>query len=403
MNKKSLEFIDRVLAENGITVDKQKTIVKEDAEFDNTILQEANEVIEKAMRTSLRSAILESSIEDSKKLDRIGLIEDAEFTDSQKSKFLYNTIHPIIETSGILQVPKDNIPVFVSGVVYETALALQMAKEGMFEEIALFNEMNDLYSQEEIEEATVEDLKEDIEQILETKESTKKEILESYLERVFSDWNVEDPRQQRLVIDSAKQYIKEGIVENLAIDFDELSELDLLKEEPGAQDTGRTTKEILGSLRQRRIDEKMLMNKQEELRKAQEAINKPGLVPRIKQSLINKTMGIRNAINNLRNKVAPGLKGENLTTGKGIRAAAQWAKRRVGLGNVNLVNKWTVGAGALGAAALAAWAIKKWRDTKDPSKVVASLQSKKSACTTDACRKAADAQISKWKAKVKTA
>jgi len=391
MNKKSLEFIDRVLAENGITVDKQKTIVEEDTEFDNTILRETNEVIEKAMRTSLRSAILESSIEDSKKLDRIGLIEDAEFTDSQKSKFLYNTIHPIIETSGILQVPKDNIPVFVSGVVYETALALQMARDGMFEEISLFNEMNDLYSQEEIEETTVEDLKEDIEQILETKESTKKEILESYLERVFSDWNVEDPRQQKLVIDSAKQYIKEGIVENLVIDFDELSELNELTYD----DMNRkgTDWEV----------EKLLTKKQEELKKAKEAINKPGLVPRTKQTLINKTMGIRNAINNLRNKVAPGLKGENLTTGKGIRAAANWVKRRVGLGNVNLVNKWTVGAGALGAAALAAWAIKKWRDTKDPGKVVASLQNKKSACTTDACRKAADAQISKWKAKVKTA
>lgn len=260
MKSKNLELLEEILTENSIDIGKiegrSKTgsfpIFKEDD-------QELEDLVESAMRENLRETIQESDISDADKVKHLLALEDINFKDEQKEKFIYNRIDPIIEAAGIVDFIGDN-PQSVPVVVYETAMALQMAKDGDYDSIVDIMEMVDSIETENIslQEAELqgkrkkeeEDDEEDYDENYEDEEDSgedeedeksskkkvkedytpqeKKEILDSYIGKIFEDWEIsEDPRQIRLVLENAENYLETYGYHNLVPDVFELAEMNL--------------------------------------------------------------------------------------------------------------------------------------------------------------------------------
>lgn len=97
----SFELLDDVLLESGYNkpVEEEEVVNTED----NDIFEELDGMIEGAMRESLRNTVFCSENESDIKLEHLEVVESAEFTEEQMTKFMDTTIYPILEMSGSLE------------------------------------------------------------------------------------------------------------------------------------------------------------------------------------------------------------------------------------------------------------------------------------------------------------
>lgn len=316
------EFLDKILKENGIELGKhnkeKKEIVesnkltdKDKLRIENSSLVLADQLLEKAMRKSLTSAIYESDNSSEEKLNQLKVIESVEFTDDQKEKFVRESIDPIIKASGILEA--DCIPKYVSGVVYEVALALELAKRGEFEAIKVLSkitedlrvelqkkeeELSEEISDEEIErdlkeleektdmkdkkEKNKKDMKnkekkdEDVDDESDDDEESDSEMLEQYLSYIFKDWNISDIKQTQLVIENAKSLIENNEVTCLCSDIHELSDMDISPVKNKKDYWNYDNKEE--ELKEEEIETRIIRTKAENIRLAIQGIDSSKIV-----------------------------------------------------------------------------------------------------------------------------
>jgi len=112
----SFELLDDVLLESGYkTPDEEKKEEEVVNTEDNDIFEELDGMIEGAMRESLRNTVFCSENDSDVKLEHLEVVESAEFTEEQMTKFMDTTIYPILEMSGSLE-DNDNetvsLPIF---------------------------------------------------------------------------------------------------------------------------------------------------------------------------------------------------------------------------------------------------------------------------------------------------
>lgn len=232
----SFELLDDILLESGKQVvtqpenvpDKDTDTTDVDANISNFIesisdsmYADLDQLIEDSMRTSLRSTITESSIPPETKVEQLSIVERAIFTKDQMTKFVNENVHPILDCAGVFNgtynLGGDN-PIAVSLPVYEMALILHIANEGLLESLSL-----EEGEKPEIKNSLYESMIKNQEQdTVDVKKSM--EIVNEHLSLLYDRYGIESDENREAVFNEAISAIKESGVNNLRPSFYEIAE-----------------------------------------------------------------------------------------------------------------------------------------------------------------------------------
>ncbi|MCK5015819.1 MAG: hypothetical protein KAS32_02005, partial [Candidatus Peribacteraceae bacterium] len=118
----SFELLDTIL-ESSIAkeAEVETPFVAEDADIYGGL----DSLVEDAMRDSLRFTVMESAIDSDTKIEHLGLVESAAFTQDQMLKFMEDSIHPVLEMAGVFEEGVEDA-FSVHPAIYELALTLAL-------------------------------------------------------------------------------------------------------------------------------------------------------------------------------------------------------------------------------------------------------------------------------------
>lgn len=425
---RKIEVLDQILNEAGVKLgrvkeEEPKTEEVQEAinyeQMDISVMLDYDEILEAAMMDSLRTSIYESDESDDVKIKQLSAIEGVSLSDDNQLKFIEAVIDPIIQASGAaLAINEDTTPEYISGVIFETAMTLAVAKENGIEGLKQLKEQYDEYDKileeqkkaeeaekdEALEEDAFEDevvedevVEEGTEEEVEEKELTESELLEFNLNRVFEGWGVEDPKQIQLIVDNAENILESKELGSLCIDLHELAEMDLSEatgEFPEA--TGRLGRNNWDTLQGTVGDAvepspKKKVGKGSEGKKKNTPMSEDAVEETADEQPVSKW--ISGATRRVTEGIGASMAAHDPRTGAAISKGAA---------ATSLSKGTKIGLAVAAAAALAALV---WKKTRNPSKVIASLNAAKAKCGTsgspDKCKAKYDKQIAKWKTKVK--
>lgn len=236
----SFELLDALLTESGHaptgmgrTEGKYETI-QEDS--DSEIFSDLDGLVESAMRETLRSTILESSIPDQTKIEHISVVEEAEFTPEQMYTFMQENIQPVLDMSGVLEEGFEftSKTTALSLPVYESALAIWLHKNGQLQEtISEMVAENELIeSGHSISEAVsmVEQSSKDksssiySQLISERTTSESSDLISDVLSGIMEKYEIEVDKMNDIV-NEAETALQTAGVENLIVDIQEMANL----------------------------------------------------------------------------------------------------------------------------------------------------------------------------------
>lgn len=226
---KKMDLLDQVLQENGLITSEDNDYITE------SVFMEGEEKVEEAMHELLKSQIFESEYDDSKKVQLLESAQEVQFTDEQKQYFIENYLDPVIQMSGALNVPEGMEMHFVPGVVYETAIALEMAKRKEFSSISELIQVTTSCKKMLTENVEEFDLSDIVEEEDEDEGLTESQKTSKLLRLIFEDYQVVDKDDQRYILESVKDIINTVPIESLCYDLDQLSEAVTLYEAPVAK------------------------------------------------------------------------------------------------------------------------------------------------------------------------
>jgi hypothetical protein len=188
--------------------------------IENIIYSNLDQLIENSMRTSLRSTITESAISSDVKLSQLNIVENVVFTKEQMTKFVNDNVHPILDCAGVFNGTYNlggKEPVAVSLPIFEAALILHIANEGLLESISVEDESpvikNSLY------ESIMEDHRD---KELDKEKSIK--IVNEHLSILYDKYNIEDDADREALLNESLNMIKTHGADNLRPSFYELAE-----------------------------------------------------------------------------------------------------------------------------------------------------------------------------------
>lgn len=202
----------------------------EDVEFinslvesmENVIYSDLDQLIENSMRTSLRVTITESSIPPETKVDQLSIVEKAVFTQDQMTKFVNENIHPILECAGVFNGTYNfggSDPVAVSLPIFETALLLYVANEGLLES-NVEEDKNDPQIKNSLYTSMIEESQKqagiDIQ--------TSLKIINEHLLKLYEKYGVETDNSRESLLDEAVRILNENGMDNLRPSFYDLAE-----------------------------------------------------------------------------------------------------------------------------------------------------------------------------------
>jgi hypothetical protein len=368
---------------------------------DEVILEQTDRMLEDTLRSNLRSVVYENSeLEDSAKIERLQVIDEMVITREQLEQYMENSVDPIIQASGIFDFDIANKdPKFVPISVYETALALQLAKDGEFETIRDLTEMS-----QSIKEVDKDLLEESVKaKKLERTELSNAQILENYLNVISGDWNLSD-REKQLTFENAKSIVESGSINSVLPDVMELSFIlgEAKRMSHGSQERDDAGVNAASTSKQPSKDPSYGQER-----------NDAGVTKDVTYSNPqNKTMPTQQPKEpGMASKIWKSVKGGyNKLAQKAVAVRSSMAGFFKNHGYEKIANTITGVKGwhlALGATALAVIGAIIWKKTRNPDKVIAAYraQEKNCALTSDpaGCKSRIAAQISKWEAKRKTA
>lgn len=405
----SFELLDNILLESGNDpvykkevvkeeeVIKEEEIIKEDKVTETTddseIFEDLDNLIESAMRSTLKYTIMESSIADDVKLNHLMIVEDAEFTKEQMDTFMTETIHPILEVAGFIDDTYDfggDDPTPVSLPVYEVALTLSLANDGELEAMSLTESV--------LGEVTDED------------------IINEHLEEIYKGYGIEDEERDE-VLEAAIEALEEIGVNNLIPSLDEITNI-VMDYNMLAEINGEPLfHEILES--DKLLEKKkpgFAMTAEEKIKAKKSRLKALGI--KVKKG-IEKTRAATKT-------VAKGAKTAAETTKKGAKTAFGKVKAAPGAAKAKWSKMGKLGkrgavAGAITATALATAATLAWRKKKSQCSglegdaaskcnkaaaqdAIRTLQGQMKNCkdakNPERCMAAANKQMDKWKTKM---
>ena len=185
---------------------------------DDMLYSDLDQLIENSMRATLRTAINESTIDPEIKINQLTVIENVVFTKEQTTKFVDENIHPILDCAGVFSGTYNlggDAPIAVSLPVYETALMLHIANEGLLESI----------SKEKEEPAIKNSLYESIMDETKSQDVGKSiEIVNDHLAVLYDKYEITDDSDREALFKEAVHVIKKYGVDNLRPSFYELAE-----------------------------------------------------------------------------------------------------------------------------------------------------------------------------------
>lgn len=189
--------------------------------IDDTMYSDLDQLIENSMRTSLRTTITESSITSETKVDQLSIVERAIFTKEQMTKFVNENIHPILECAGVFSntynLGGDN-PIAISLPVYETALILHIANEGLLEAISE-DEDNTPTIKNSLYESMIESVNQE-----EVDDEKSMKIVNEHLAVLYDKYEIEDANDRESLFNEAIHVINKYGIDNLRPSFYELAE-----------------------------------------------------------------------------------------------------------------------------------------------------------------------------------
>lgn len=196
---KIMNILDKILQDNGIDITLIENTLpltqKEDKDnFDETssIMSDIQETVDNAMYLILNNAVIESSLDSDKKVERIGkLLEGVDIKDEQKEEFVKEFIDPIIQSCGILECQGE--PKYVSGVVYEVSKILEFYKDP-----------------KNTEQLTEQEIQQSLEKIL---------------KETFNKYEVKDEDQITLIVENCSEKVEKGESKNYCYNLFELAEI----------------------------------------------------------------------------------------------------------------------------------------------------------------------------------
>ncbi|MCK5019533.1 MAG: hypothetical protein KAS32_20910 [Candidatus Peribacteraceae bacterium] len=118
----SFELLDTILeSSNAKEAEVEAPFVAEDADVYGGL----DSLVEDAMRDSLRFTVMESAVDSDTKIEHLGVVEGVAFTQEQMLAYMGNSIHPVLEMSGVLgEDVEETTPVHPA--IYELALTLAL-------------------------------------------------------------------------------------------------------------------------------------------------------------------------------------------------------------------------------------------------------------------------------------
>ena len=330
------------LGEDSDMLEGMPTDLESDVQFESRMYFDADRAIEDAIRSELKDTVLEDKETDELRLEGVLAVDNLEIDDEKLKEYTETTLHPVIEALGVLNFDfEKGDPIVVDGSVYETALAIQMAKDKKYDVI---REMLDITT--------------DASETERFGELEDKELLETYIRSIHKDWEL-DENSSELVFENAKNYVSNGDTDRLMLNVFQATELF----QEFNRDSGLTN---------------VIAASKDAAKRRSGQLN-AGLSGGKKTGVIDKLYGMvksaREGIANLVKKYG------DIEASKSILASKS-------------------GKLALGAAVLGLIATVVWRKTRSKDKVVSALRAQQSKCkltaNPDACKAALAKQITKW-------
>jgi hypothetical protein len=294
------------------TEDQDSEIINEEIEFNmDSMYADLDQLIENTMRTSLRTTITESAMPAETKLEHLTIVEKAIFTKEQMTDFVQENIDPILKCAGVFNgtynLGGDN-PVAVSLPVYEAALILTVANEGLLESA------NVKEDEKTIKNSLYESLMAN--QQVEKDNSKSLEIINEHLANLYDRYDMTEDNDREALFNEAVYVITKYGSENLRPSFNELAECVCIYNE----NAERNDEKLFGEVLPKEID---LVESDNVFVKALDRMNKtiPSLIPQlVKDKYKNVT---ENAIVNDSNST---IAIANTATGLGAMVAWREAK-----------------------------------------------------------------------------
>jgi len=211
------ELIEEMLKQvneslSSITEDKSLTdlstdygLLETDLSFENKVFFDLDRLIEEAIRIQLKESVIEDKETDALKLEGVLAVDELEIGEDKLKEFTETTLHPILESLGIFKFDFENKdPKIVDGSIYETALAIQLAKDGEFDAIRdLLDKSIEISEGEKIEG-----------------ELTNEQLLEKYIGTIHSEWGL-DESESELVFENAKHIVETGKTDTMIMDINQ--------------------------------------------------------------------------------------------------------------------------------------------------------------------------------------
>lgn len=194
-------------------------VVVEETINEDMFYADLDQLIEDAMRTSLRNTITESTIPSDTKLEHLGIVENAVFNKDQMVSFVEGNIDPILKCSGVFSGSYDlggDNPVAISLPVYEAALILHVANEGLLESI------NVKEDEKPIKNSLYESLMES--QQTEKDYSKSLEIVNEHLAVLYDKYEISEDTDREALFNEAVHVINKYDISNIRPSFHELAE-----------------------------------------------------------------------------------------------------------------------------------------------------------------------------------
>ena len=227
------ELLDAILNEGTANVQDTDEYV---TESDSALYANIDQLVEGAMRETLRNTILESAIDDSTKLNHIEVIESANFSDEQVLSFMESTINPILDVAGFLDESHDLggiDPIAVSAPVYEAALAIHLNSMDELSEAVLASELVEAASEldgsdqeefinENFGMVSTGDSNSLYKQIFESAGS-ETDVLQDAFAHIFEKYEM-DETEAEMVVSEAVEFLETYGVENLQLDMGFIAE-----------------------------------------------------------------------------------------------------------------------------------------------------------------------------------
>lgn len=386
-----------------------------------------DDLVESAMRETLKRTITESSVVAETKLQHLQIVEDADFDQDQMMTFMDETIHPILTFSGILDEGVDlETAVVTSLPLFETIVVLDSAYNG-----TLIESEEDTAGYDKLTESVIKEGKE--------VEIDENALVEALTE-VFDKYEIPEDQQESLLDEAIELYTNTS--EDVAIipSIKEVSECVVAYNNIAESEGLPTAFEVATYC----LDEKAgflktAEDKTKEMRRKQ-------LISRVKGAPGKAAAAVKSGAASVYGSAKKGTvtaagavkkgavvagKGAKkgavaaagaakkgaVVAGKGVRKGASTTYSAVkkaagavyGKGKKVMATKaGKIGAGAVGAAALGTAATLAWKkrkaagaeDKQAATAAIAAIKGQMSKCTTDKCRASAQKQIAKWKSRM---